>query len=251
MKPLISIITVTYNAEEVIERTMLSVLNQTYPDIEYIIIDGASSDDTMAIVKKYKDNPHVKWKSEPDNGLYDAMNKGIEFATGDYVWFINAGDSLYAVDTIEKLVNSVQGKIMPDVIYGETTIVDEEGNFLAMRRLKAPSKLTWKSFKMGMLVCHQSFVAKKSIVPQFNINFSYSADYEWTIKCLKKAKNIHNSHLILSNFMEGGLSSMGRKDSLKERFVIMQHHYGIITVTMLHIWFAIRFFFAKLVIGRV
>lgn len=251
MKPLISIITVTYNAEEVIERTMLSVLNQTYSNIEYIIIDGASSDDTMAIVKKYKENPHIKWKSEPDNGLYDAMNKGIEFATGDYVWFINAGDSLYSDTTIEELVNSVTGKIMPDVIYGETTLVNEEGKYLGMRRLKAPVRLTWKSFKMGMLVCHQSFVAKKSIVPQFNINFSYSADYEWTIKCLKKAKHIHNSHLILSNFMEGGLSSTGRKDSLKERFVIMQHHYGIVTVSILHIWFAIRFFFAKLVTGRV
>lgn len=251
MKPLISIITVTYNAEAVIEKTVQSVLNQTYPDIEYIIIDGASTDETMEIIKKYKDNPHLTWKSEPDNGLYDAMNKGMDLATGDYVWFINAGDTLHTNETIENLVESVPGKAMPDVIYGETAIVDSNGDFVGMRRLKAPKRLTWKSFKMGMLVCHQSFVTKLTIAPEFNLEYKHSADYEWTIKCLKKAKTIHNSHLVLSNFLEGGLSTTGRKDSLKERYLIMQQHYGIVTVTLLHVWFAVRFFFAKLVTGRV
>jgi glycosyltransferase involved in cell wall biosynthesis len=250
MKPLISIITVTYNAEKFIEKTICSILEQNYPDIEYIIIDGASTDQTMEIVKKYKDQ-HIIWKSEPDNGLYDAMNKGLRLATGDYVWFINAGDTLHSANTVEEMVESVPTKAMPDVIYGETAIVDEQGNHMAMRRLKTPSKLSWRSFKMGMLVCHQSFIAKRTITPEFDLKYSYSSDYEWTIQCLKNAKTIHNSHVILSNFMEGGLSTTVRGDSLKERYLIMRFHYGIVTVTLLHVWFAVRFFFAKLIKGRV
>lgn len=250
MKPLISVITVTYNAEAFIERTILSVLEQSYPDIEYLIIDGESTDGTMEVIKKYKDH-HITWRSEADSGLYDAMNKGLRLATGDYVWFLNAGDTFHSATSVEEMVESVPGKALPDVIYGETAIVDEEGEFLAMRRLKSPKKLTWRSFKMGMLVCHQSFIAKRTLAPFFNLNYNHSSDYEWTILCLKKAKTVHNSHLVLSNFMEGGLSTAHRKDSLKERYLIMQQHYGVVTVTALHVWFAARFFFAKLVKGRV
>src|SRR4051812_1110497 len=97
--PVLSVITVVYNNVSHIERTLLSVLDQTYPHIEYIVIDGASTDGTLVIIEKYKDRI-AKLISEPDKGIYDAMNKGLAIATGDYVLFMNSGDEIYARETV-------------------------------------------------------------------------------------------------------------------------------------------------------
>ncbi|MCB0642106.1 MAG: glycosyltransferase, partial [Phaeodactylibacter sp.] len=101
--PKISVITVVYNAVDLLEDTLLSVLNQTYDNIEYVVVDGASTDGTTEIVHRYKDRID-RWVSEPDKGLYNAMNKGLAMATGDFVWFMNAGDHIYSPDTLEKAV---------------------------------------------------------------------------------------------------------------------------------------------------
>jgi len=140
---------------------------------------------------------------------------------------------------------------LPGVIYGETMIVDAEGRPLGMRRLKAPKRLTWKSFRMGMLVCHQSFIARRDIAPAYNVDYRLVADYDWCIQCLRGSQKIHNSRLILSNFLDEGLSSVNRKESLKERYEVMCKYYGKVTTTILHGWFAIRFYFAKWFKGRV
>ncbi|MCD7916478.1 MAG: glycosyltransferase [Tannerellaceae bacterium] len=251
MSPRFSIITVTYNASLWIEKTILSVLNQSYSDIEYIIIDGKSKDQTIDIIKKYE-KKIAYWISEVDQGLYDAMNKGLKVATGDYVWFINAGDTLSSTDIIQKLILSLNSKKqLPDIIYGETKIVNQSGHALGLRRLKAPDRLTWKSFRMGMLVCHQSFIPKREIAPLYNTIYTLSADYDWCIQCLLNAKTIYNSHLILSDFLEEGMSSVHRRKSLKERFDIMCKYYGKSVTIMLHGWFVIRFYFAKYIKGRV
>ena len=154
LHPKFSIITVTYNAGAVLEDTIQSVITQTYKNVEYIIVDGGSKDRTLQIIEQYKEHIHTVI-SEPDKGLYDAMNKGIKLATGDYLCFLNAGDELHEDDTLQLMVHSITESTLPDVLYGDTAIVDEEGHFLHMRRLSAPEKLTWKSFKQGMLVCHQ------------------------------------------------------------------------------------------------
>ena len=250
-QPTFSIITITYNAERWLERTILSVLSQSYPNIEYILIDGASKDKTVEIIKQYESGI-ASWISEPDKGLYDAMNKGLKLATGDYVWFLNAGDTLYTADTVQRIVASLKKKVsLPDVIYGETRIVDAEGRSLGMRRLKAPEKLTWKSFRMGMLVCHQSFITKRTIAPLYDLTYRYSADFDWCIRCMKQAKRIYNTRMTLSNFLDGGVSTTQRKASLKERYDIMCRYYGTVSTSLLHVWFAIRFYFAKWVKGRV
>lgn len=244
-QPLFSIITITYNASQWLEATILSVLSQSYSGIEYIIIDGASTDQTVDIIEQYASGL-AYWSSEPDKGIYDAMNKGLGKATGDYVWFINAGDTLCTSDTVQSVVSLLQKKrTLPDIIYGETNIIDESGNYLGTRRLKTPKKLTWKSFRMGMLVCHQSFVAKRTIAPLFDLRYRYSSDFDWCIRCLKDSKKIYNTHMILSNFMDGGVSTSQRKASLKERYEIMCRYYGKILTSLLHIWFAIRFYTAK------
>ncbi len=246
-----SIITITYNAAQWLERTILSILSQSYPDIEYIIIDGASTDGTVDIIKQYA--PGISfWSSEPDKGLYDAMNKGLKHATGDYVWFINAGDSLPNADLVQRIAMKIaKRKHKPDVVYGETSIVDAEGNVLGLRRLRAPKKLTWKSFRMGMLVCHQSFLVKREIAPEYDLSYRLSSDFDWCIRCLKASKANYNTRMVLSYFLDEGLSSQQRKASLKERYDIMCKYYGKFVTTTLHGWFAIRFYLAKIFKGRV
>ena len=241
---LFSIITVTYNASRWLERTIQSVISQSYPHIEYIIIDGNSTDGTLELIEKYQSSI-THCISEPDKGLYDAMNKGLKSASGDYVWFINAGDTLYSENTVREIVNAISSGNLPSIIYGETQIVDEQGNPLNMRRLKAPEKLTWKSFRMGMLVCHQSFLVKRTIAESYDLQYRFTADYDWCIRCLKKADTIFNTHLILSRFLEAGLSAVNRKESLKERYKIMCENYGKLPTQIRHIWFAFRFYAAK------
>ena len=115
--PLISVVTVSYNAVSVIEQTIFSVINQTYPNVEYIIIDGGSTDGTVDIIKKYADKI-TYWVSEPDKGIYDAMNKGIELATGEWINFMNAGDSFYSFSILELIFG--QTIFSNDIIYGDT-----------------------------------------------------------------------------------------------------------------------------------
>jgi glycosyltransferase involved in cell wall biosynthesis len=249
-----SIITVTYNAARWIERTIQSVLAQTCSDIEYIIVDGGSTDGTVDIITNNFQLSSINFQfiSEPDKGIYDAMNKGLKLAAGDYVWFINAGDRIHSPNTLREIAN--QFSILnsqPSILYGETEISDAQGNSLGMRRLKAPERLTWKSFKMGMLVCHQSFIVKREIAENYDLQYRYSADFEWCIRCLKKADRIFNTHQTLSYFLEAGYSADNRKDSLKERYAIMCKYYGKIPTQIRHLWFAVRFYFAKWICGKI
>ena len=242
--PKFSIITVTYNAGKVLEDTIQSVVFQTYRNVEYIIVDGGSKDNTLEVAEKYRDRIS-KVISEPDKGLYDAMNKGIRLATGDYLCFLNAGDELHENETLQKLVHTLKGKELPEVIYGETAIVDEEGHFLHMRRLSAPDTLTWKSFKQGMLVCHQAFIARRELAINdlYDLRYRFSADFDWCIRIMKKAKCLHNTRLTLIDYLKEGMTTRNHKASLKERFRIMAKHYGWLSTIAHHGWFVIRLFY--------
>ena len=257
----ISIITITYNAARTLQRTLDSVAMQTYADIEHLIIDGASKDDTIAIALHYQEQSRheVIVQSEPDRGLYDAMNKGLQKATGEYLVFLNAGDTLYAPNTIETVVRCApkfpllleraEGEAAPAVIYGDTAITDAEGNFLHLRTHRPPKHLTWKSFKKGMLVCHQAFYVRTDIAQQFpyNLQYRHSADVDWCIRIMREAERLHlplaNTHAILANFEEGGDTTQHHRDSLKERFKIMMHHYGLCQTVVMHAWFIVRLLF--------
>ena len=163
MTPRISIITICYNAAASIERTLRSVAAQTYPHIEYLIIDGASKDATLQLVAELA--PQAKVYSEPDKGIYDAMNKGRARATGDYLWYLNAGDALPSADTVAELVAASCASSLPDIIYGDTRLIDSEDRDLGLRRLRPPRELGWRSFERGMLVCHQAFIVRRSLAP--------------------------------------------------------------------------------------
>lgn len=253
----VSIVTITWNAARTLQRTLDSVRQQTYANIEHWIIDGASTDDTLLIAQHYQqDSRHdVKIQSEPDKGLYDAMNKGLQKATGDYIVFLNAGDTLYAPDTIATVVHAAlthhpsaikHQTSAPAVIYGDTAITDSEGHFLHLRLHRPPETLSWCSFKQGMLVCHQAFYARLDIartIP-YDLQYRHSADVDWCIRVMKEAARqqlpLANTHAILANFEEGGNTTQNHRASLKERFRVMARHYGLFTTIMLHFWFVIR-----------
>lgn len=224
--PKISIITVVYNGKDLIEGTINSVLNQTYQNIEYTIIDGGSKDGTLEIIKKYE-SKISKWKSEPDNGLYDAMNKGLKIATGEFVWFMNAGDWIFEKDTIEKMVRQCEKET--DVLFGEVMLVNDNRKHLGTRSenttQKLPKKLNWKSLKKGMVVCHQAFLPRRNLAPLY-IENNLAADIHWVIECLKNAKLVTNTQLILAQYLQGGLSKKRHQQSLWDRYDILKAQYG-------------------------
>ena len=244
----ISVITVTYNAASVLQRTLDSVKEQTFQQVEHLIIDGASKDDTMTMVEAYQAQcPYeVVVLSEPDKGLYDAMNKGLRLATGDYLVFLNAGDTLHANDTLETIVKQTVGNQQPGVIYGDTAVTDGDGNFLYLRRLRPPKQLSWKSFRQGMLVCHQAFYALTAIAKDipYDLRYRYSADVDWCIKVMKEAERrqlpLVNTHTVVANYLEEGQTTIHHRASLKERFDVMRRHYGLISTVFMHLWFAVR-----------
>jgi len=252
----VSIITITFNAARTLQRTLDSVACQTYADIEHLIIDGASKDDTLAIAQRYQQESHheVVIQSEPDRGLYDAMNKGLQKASGDYLVFLNAGDTLYAPDTIETVAKAITNNREPitmnrepiAIVYGDTAITDEEGHFLHLRTHRPPEMLTWKSFKHGMLVCHQAFYVRTDIAKQhpYDLQYRHSADVDWCIRVMREAERqglaLVNTHAVLANFEEGGDTTQHHRDSLKERFKIMMHHYGLVQTVVMHAWFVVR-----------
>lgn len=249
-----SIITCTYNAESVLQRTLDSVLEQTYSHVEHIIVDGASTDATLDRVEAYKQKSdaedwchEVRVKSEPDRGLYDAMNKGIQRATGQYVLFLNAGDTFPSADTLELVAESVgEGEEPPAVLYGDTDVVDDEGRFLRHRRLSPPRRLTWRSFMKGMLVCHQAFYARTDLakVTPYDLHYRFSADVDWCIRIMRLARRrrlpMRNVGAVVVNFLDGGMTTTNHRASLKERFHVMAHHYGFVPTVLMHAWFVIR-----------
>lgn len=249
-----TVVTCTYNAGRTVKTTLDSVMGQTWRNVEHIIMDGASADGTVAMAESYKaesdamDCGHeVVVVSEPDNGLYDAMNKALGRATGDYVVFMNAGDSYPSPHTLGDIAASV-GTVgeLPAVLYGDTDLVDKEGRFVAHRRLTPPRRLTWKSFRHGMLVCHQAFYARADIaraVP-YDLQYRFSADVDWCIRIMKRAARerlaLRNVNMVLVNYLAEGMTTENHRASLKERFRVMCVHYGTLHTVAMHLWFAVR-----------
>jgi glycosyltransferase involved in cell wall biosynthesis len=240
--PVVSVLTVVYNSEEFIERTIQSVLAQTYPNIEHVILDGASKDNTLNIIKKYNDQI-AYWKSEKDAGIYDAMNKVQELAQGDYVMFLNSGDEF---NDNEVLSNTFKNIINADVYYGDTLETDTQGNPLRHRRLRPPQQLKWTDFRYGMLVCHQSIIIKKELSSAYNINYKIAADIDWAIRSVRNAKQIVNTKITISKFMEGGMSTVHHRRGLEERFKIMTKHFGLFSTLLVHVYMVFR-----LIIGKI
>ena len=241
----ISVITATFNSAATLADTLASVVAQTYPDVEHIIVDGASTDSTLTIVEHYRSayergGKTLRVVSERDRGIYDAMNKGLRMARGKYVLFLNAGDRLATGATLSRYAMAAERD--PDIIYGDTVIVDAAGTLLRPRHLSAPRVLTADSFARGMLVCHQAFMVRRELAPEFDTRYRLSADYDWCVRCIRATTpgRCENLRCVTIHYLDGGLTRRHKFESLRERFSIMSEHYGFFPTATRHVGFLFR-----------
>lgn len=240
MSPLFSIITVTYNAASTLPATLDSVKEQTCDLFEHIIMDGVSTDRTLKLAID-AGIPQARIYSSPDKGIYDAMNKAMAVAKGDYLIFLNAGDSFHSPETLANIAKAVVDNDYPGIVYGQTNLVDSRRRFVAPRHLTAPEDLTLDSFKEGMLVCHQAFIVNRKLAQPYDLRFRYSADYEWCIRCLQRSRNNLYMPEVLIDYLYEGTTTANRRKSLFERFKIMSYYYGFLPTVARHIAFIPRF----------
>jgi glycosyltransferase involved in cell wall biosynthesis len=233
-------VTVVRNGRELLEGTIHSVLDQGYPHIEYVVIDGASTDGTVDLIRGYATRISW-WISEPDRDLYDAMNKALGRVAGDFVWMLNAGDRIFEKDTVEKLMRSVTPDI--DILFGEVMLVDGGRRYRGTRSevttQKLPGSLHAGSLERGMVVSHQGFVPRTSIAPKF-ISANLSADVDWVIACLKRARRSAPTGLVLAEYLEGGVSKQRHLRSLVDRYRVLKSHYGLLPNLWNHLVILVR-----------
>jgi len=222
--PLITIITVVRNGEKTLERTILSVINQSYSNIEYIIIDGASNDSTIDIIKKYEEQIDY-WISEIDKGIYNAMNKGIDLATGDWINFMNNGDKYFNKDTITNVFKEYDGC---DIIFGDYMRSDGI-------RGKSPKKVNMLFFLMERTICHQAIFERKILIQKYHFDIQYQivADRKQLMNCYMDHAKIKYIPCIVCVYDIYGCSSDKIKFK-KESFNLLYEYYGLPGI-----WFAI------------
>ena len=220
----ISIVTVCFNEEKNIEKTINSVLRQSDNSYEYIICDGKSSDKTVEIAKLYKqafDERGVTYtiKSEKDGGIYFGMNNGIDLASGDYIIFMNAGDCFHGLDAVKNIVEALKGRDpLPDVIYGDCNFV-QRGYY---HRICG----NHNDLEKGMSICHQSLLVSTDILKKekFNTDYKVGADYDLVLKCYLQGKSFLYIDTIISDFYAGGISSVKIKYTVEESFKIRDNY---------------------------
>jgi glycosyltransferase involved in cell wall biosynthesis len=225
-KPLVSIVTVVFNGERHLEETILSIVNQTYNNIEYIIIDGGSTDGTIDIIKKYKGAIDY-WKSETDKGIYDAMNKGVVFANGDWLNFMNAGDSFSSENGVKNFMKYKDTQ--QSLIYSDILLISDQGE---------ENKIIQHEFKKYMFyrnICHQSiFYNYKKLRTMFFYDLSYqiSSDFDLLLKIYMMDPvgfSIKNNRVDVK-YLDGGLSSLACKQRVDERQDIFKNHLKYLSI---------------------
>lgn len=207
-----SVITVCYNVSDCIEKTIHSIMKQDCSDFEYIIIDGLSTDNTIEKVKREEHNFNGRMKivSEKDNGLYDAMNKGIAIAEGEYLIFINADDEL-CLDILSKIKHVISDmKERPDVIYGDSINIYYDRNEQVTKVRHSYPQINCKTLKKGMGVVHQSIFTRKTLfdrIDGFNIEYSIGADWDFLIRAVKSKATMLYIPIPICKFPTDGISS--------------------------------------------
>ncbi|MDE7389123.1 MAG: glycosyltransferase [Muribaculaceae bacterium] len=236
---LFSVITITYNAAGVIAPTLRSVAGQTFTDFEHLIQDGGSTDATLDLCRADA-TPGQSIVSGRDGGIYDAMNRAMARAKGDYLIFLNAGDAFPSADTLRRYADAIAAGGRPGIVYGQTTLVDADRREIGPRHLTAPQQLTLRSFARGMLVCHQAMAVKRSIAPEYDTRYRLSSDYDWVIRCLKRSSHNLYTGCVTALYLREGATTAHRRRSLTERFRIMCRHYGALPTICRHLGFALR-----------
>jgi glycosyltransferase involved in cell wall biosynthesis len=234
-RPLVSVVTVVFNGEESLGLTVTSVVDQSFDSVEYLIVDGESKDKTVEIAKSYLGKGVHRVISEPDLGIYDAMNKGITLAQGEWVLFLNSGDRFYSGRVLERVFAK---PIKPDVgvIYGNHILVYASGR---EKLVKAGSvKNLWK----GSQFCHQSVFVRRELLFQtpFNIKQKLAADYEFFFKMWKDEVNFLHVNEPIAKYLKGGISDVKRSDVVSEWNAISGGQYFF--------WYKVLFLKVKCVV---
>ena len=210
IKMKVSIITVCKNNKDTIEQTILSVLEQTYPNIEYIVIDGASTDGTVSIIQKYQEKI-AYWISEPDTGIYNAVNKALCHISGDIVGILNS-DDWYEPETLATVVSEFMENDS-DVVYGNINLVDRAGN----RKIVRPRGI--EQIHYGMVICHPAFFVRSNVyndVGRFNEKYKIAADYDFVLRCVQSGIKMKYIDSVLTNFRKGGISTTAIEQTSNE-----------------------------------
>jgi len=215
----ISIITPTYNSEKTIKGTIESIIDQKYSDLEYIVIDGASKDNTCKIVKSYSDKLNLKLVSEPDKGLYDAMNKGVKLATGEIIGILNSDDFYYNHDILSKVSKAFETDSNIDAVYGDLVYVDNDTAQKQTRFWKA-GEYQEKNLDWGWMIPHPTLFVRRLVYERlnkiFDTNLRLAADYELILRLLKIEKiKVHYIPEIFVNMRDGGTGASSFKQRLK------------------------------------
>lgn len=222
----VSIVTIVYNGQDFLPQTIASVKAQTYPAVEYIIIDGNSSDNTLSIINE--NQAHITtWISEPDKGLYNAMNKGIAKATGDWICFLNAGDTFYQNTTLEKLFSRDLTDI--DFLYGDSYLLTLEGK--PVRLMKAET-LTRSSISKGMIACHQTMFIRREKCPDYDESLVQMADLNWVIDILYSIppNRILKTDVCVVYYLMGGVSESAFWSNFVDYLRLIKKRFGILTL---------------------
>lgn len=217
--PLVSVITVTYNTSAAVEETIRSVLDQDYPSIEYIIIDGGSSDGTADAIRKYEDRLSY-WVSEPDKGIYDAMNKGIRRAKGEIIGMINAGDS-YQPAAIARVVNAAMAQPRAGIFHGNINMIDLDGDFLKEKKPDPDIREVYQ----GMSVYHPTFFVRREVYEQtglFDTNYLIAADFDFAVRAMLQGISFHYIDEVIANYRMGGVSQTSGERIRQECKAILQ-----------------------------
>lgn len=227
-KTKVSIITVTYNAKGCLEETIKSVLSQTYTNIEYIIIDGGSSDGTLDIINRYK---HMisKVVSEKDSGIYDAMNKGVKIATGEIIYFLNADDRLYDTEVVTSIIEKFLENCDIKVIYGNVIYVNKNDG---TRKLRRYGHITRDSLLYEDL-CHQAVFVKRFLfleIGNFDIKYKIVADYDWLLRVFLLHKYpVAYVNRIFAEFTCGGYHTINVELNRSEHFMVRLKYLSRLT----------------------
>jgi len=221
MKYKFTIITVCYNIVSTIKRTCESIINQTFQDFEWIVVDGGSTDGTVDILKEYTARINILI-SEPDKGIYNAMNKGIKLATGEYINFMNGGDEFYEKRTLEKVYNK---GLKADIIYGDEQRINGDKTYIHKNWEQLTKDILY--YRHG--ISHQSTFTRTIILQKYNFDENYiiSADFDFFVKMFNKRYKFSKIPIIVNNFYIGGISSQNKEICSKEYKKIRKKHFTI------------------------
>lgn len=236
-KPWLSIITVCYNDSKNLTRTLQSIRDQNCDFIQCILVDGGSTDNTKTVIEAHLD-VITDWVSEKDNGLYDAMNKGLRMSKGEYILFLNAGDIFHTNQVVRYAYSHHASQ---EILYGDADFVHEDGTYKSPRHKELPTTLDWRSFKYGMVVCHQALFVKSSVAATYDLSYKIASDLDWAIRSVKNAKSTKYLGIKVCDFQTGGLSSKRRKLALIERWKILYIEFGWLQALWSHLIMPVKF----------